>query len=168
MPACTAAVESLGCGISLNRLAQCTDCVQPLTQSTPVFCCPASLTNPAAQVCADPKKTLTVMLYDNCDKCSPDQINLQALPFKQLAPLDIGRIGVQFREVRVLCMCVRVCVCVSAREVLEAWHIEQTFEGHCRAHTPQRLHLPLAAASHIASLAALLNEQLLPGLPLAH
>lgn len=52
-----------------------------------------------SQVCHDPKKTLKVMLYDNCDKCSPEQINLQALPFKQLAPLDIGRIGIQFREV---------------------------------------------------------------------
>jgi hypothetical protein len=40
------------------------------------------------------------MLYDNCDKCGPEQINLQAMPFKQLAPLDIGRIGIQFREVR--------------------------------------------------------------------
>jgi hypothetical protein len=52
-----------------------------------------------AQVCNDPKKTLTVMLYDNCDKCSPGQVNLQAAPFKTLAPLDIGRIGIQFREV---------------------------------------------------------------------
>jgi len=52
-----------------------------------------------SQVCHDPKKTLKVMLYDNCDKCSPEQINLQALPFRQLAPLDIGRIGIQFREV---------------------------------------------------------------------
>jgi hypothetical protein len=44
------------------------------------------------------------MLYDNCDKCSPEQINLQALPFKTLAPLDIGRIGIQFREVRAAAM----------------------------------------------------------------
>jgi hypothetical protein len=54
---------------------------------------------PPLQVCNDPKKTLTVMLYDNCDKCSPEQVNLQAAPFKTLAPLDIGRIGIQFREV---------------------------------------------------------------------
>ena len=52
------------------------------------------------QVCTNPGKTLTVMLYDNCDKCTPEQVNLQALPFKQLAPLDIGRIKIQFREVR--------------------------------------------------------------------
>jgi hypothetical protein len=50
-------------------------------------------------VCNDPNKVLTIMLYDNCDKCTPEQVNLQALPFKQLAPLDIGRVGIQFREV---------------------------------------------------------------------
>lgn len=54
------------------------------------------------QTCSDPNKVLHLMLYDNCDKCSPEQINLQAMPFKQLAPLDIGRIGIQFREVCVL------------------------------------------------------------------
>lgn len=59
----------------------------------------------SSQVC-DPSKVLTVMLYDNCDKCGPEQVNLQALPFKQLAPLDIGRIGIQFREVR-------ECVCAA-------------------------------------------------------
>lgn len=65
--------------------------------ATTSLCCWASKL--CSQVC-DPSKVLTVMLYDNCDKCGPQQVNLQALPFKQLAPLDIGRIGIQFREVR--------------------------------------------------------------------
>jgi hypothetical protein len=41
------------------------------------------------------------MIHDRCSvACEPNQINLNALTFMQLAPLNLGNISVQFRQVR--------------------------------------------------------------------
>jgi expansin (peptidoglycan-binding protein) len=47
----------------------------------------------------DNNNPVTVMVYDSCDKCDANQINLYATAFSKFASLDIGRIGIQYRQV---------------------------------------------------------------------
>lgn len=53
-----------------------------------------------AQLCSS-TKTLTVMVFDECEDCAANQLNLQAVPFTSLAPTKAGQVAIQFREVRV-------------------------------------------------------------------
>jgi len=53
-----------------------------------------------------------VTVVDNCDKCEANQVNLKAAPFSKLASLDIGRIKIEYKEVRTaLCHTVTLTVC---------------------------------------------------------
>jgi len=40
-----------------------------------------------------------VQVFDDCDECEANQVNMQAPPFAKLASLDIGRVAIQYREV---------------------------------------------------------------------
>jgi expansin (peptidoglycan-binding protein) len=48
-----------------------------------------------------------VKVVDDCDECEANQINLQATPFSKLANMDLGRIKIEYREVRA---CKTACV----------------------------------------------------------
>ena len=69
---------------------------------TGYYCCRAAAAAAAyilsCQACfnTDP---VTVMVYDNCDGCETNQINLQVAPFSKLAKLDLGHIKIEYREV---------------------------------------------------------------------
>jgi len=49
--------------------------------------------------CNDPKAVTTIQVVDDCDKCDANQVNLMATPFAKLAPMDLGQIKIQYREV---------------------------------------------------------------------
>jgi expansin (peptidoglycan-binding protein) len=38
-------------------------------------------------------------VFDSCDQCEANQINLYATAFSKFASLDIGRIGIEYRQV---------------------------------------------------------------------
>jgi hypothetical protein len=42
------------------------------------------------------------MVYDNCKDCATNQLNLNAIVFDQLAPLDLGNMAVMYRQVGAL------------------------------------------------------------------
>lgn len=52
------------------------------------------------QACSNFKTTTVVQVVDDCDKCENSQVNLQAGPFSKLASLDVGRVAIEYREVR--------------------------------------------------------------------
>jgi expansin (peptidoglycan-binding protein) len=49
--------------------------------------------------CSNPKDILTVQLFDDCDQCEANQVNLLATPFSRMANIDVGRVKIQYREV---------------------------------------------------------------------
>ena len=52
------------------------------------------------QTCFSRSKVLEMMVFDNCGgDCKDTQLNLHALAFLQLAPMPVGRIAVQYRQV---------------------------------------------------------------------
>jgi hypothetical protein len=53
-----------------------------------------------SQGCSNPKDILTVQLFDDCDQCEANQVNLLATPFSRMANIDVGRVKIQYREVR--------------------------------------------------------------------
>lgn len=80
-------------GLSITAARTLTMPVVPLSPHSPSAC---------AQACSDPGKTLTVQVIDNCDECAANQVNLQAAPFAKLASPDIGRVAIEYKEVRAL------------------------------------------------------------------
>lgn len=50
------------------------------------------------QAC-DPNVRPTVQVIDDCDECEANQINLHAAPFAKMAPLGLGRLKIEYREV---------------------------------------------------------------------
>eukprot|EP00878_Enallax_costatus_P004536 GHUV01004777.1.p1 GENE.GHUV01004777.1~~GHUV01004777.1.p1 ORF type:complete len:243 (+),score=69.95 GHUV01004777.1:209-937(+) len=50
------------------------------------------------QLC-DNNTPVTVMVYDTCDECEANQINLYATAFSRMANLEVGRVDIQYREV---------------------------------------------------------------------
>lgn len=59
-----------------------------------------SVVNLRLQACKDTTKSLTLMVYDTCDGCEPNQVNLQAQPFSKLTDLGMGVIKIAYRQVR--------------------------------------------------------------------
>eukprot|EP00878_Enallax_costatus_P003040 GHUV01003238.1.p1 GENE.GHUV01003238.1~~GHUV01003238.1.p1 ORF type:complete len:361 (+),score=78.47 GHUV01003238.1:811-1893(+) len=70
----------------------------PLTQG-PQQGCGACLELQCTGTGCDNSKPVTVMVYDNCDKCAANQVNLYATGFSKFASLDLGRVGIKFRQV---------------------------------------------------------------------
>lgn len=67
------------------------------------------------QACLDPSKEVTVMVYDNCDKCGADQINLSGNVFTKLASLNVGKVDVEYKAVSCGAAAqARVCLCMHA------------------------------------------------------
>lgn len=64
------------------------------------------------QACLDPSKEVTVMVYDNCDKCGANQINLSGNIFTKLASLNVGKVDVEYKAVS--WCCARACACLRA------------------------------------------------------
>lgn len=52
------------------------------------------------QYCSATTPTQVVMVYDTCDECAAKELNVNARVFGELAPLSMGRIDVQYRQVR--------------------------------------------------------------------
>lgn len=61
---------------------------------------PAAAAAACVQYCDNVNTTETVMVYDDCKECTADQLNLNAKVFAELAPLDLGRMAIKYREVR--------------------------------------------------------------------
>ncbi|WIA28320.1 hypothetical protein OEZ86_010870 [Tetradesmus obliquus] len=51
------------------------------------------------QYCSATTPTQVVMIYDTCDKCAAKELNVNARVFEALAPLSLGRVDVQYRQV---------------------------------------------------------------------
>lgn len=84
-----------------------------MSLSEPPFSC--HIPYPAtSQACSDPSKAAKVTVVDNCDKCEANQINLKAAPFSKLASLDVGRIKIEYKEVRAaLCQIFELQLCFT-------------------------------------------------------
>jgi hypothetical protein len=52
------------------------------------------------QYCSAAAPTQVVMIYDTCDKCAAKELNLNARAFEAMVPLSLGRVDVQYRQVR--------------------------------------------------------------------
>lgn len=52
-----------------------------------------------SDACANSKGPLIVTIYDECTDCEANQLNLEAWAFNTLAPLDVGRVPIQWRQV---------------------------------------------------------------------
>jgi hypothetical protein len=59
---------------------------------------PQLLLPPPSKAC-DPNVRPTVQVVDDCDACAANQINLYAPVFGKMAPLDLGRLSIEYREV---------------------------------------------------------------------
>lgn len=73
--------------------------MQPLTSSCHRHrCCAAAAATAHFQAC-DPNVRPTVQVIDDCDECEANNVNLQAAPFAKMAPLGLGRLKIEYREV---------------------------------------------------------------------
>jgi expansin (peptidoglycan-binding protein) len=71
----------------------------PLTQGPQNGCGTCLEVQCTSNDLCDNNNPITVMVYDSCDECEANQINLYATAFSKFASLDIGRIGIQYRQV---------------------------------------------------------------------
>jgi hypothetical protein len=58
------------------------------------------------QYCSATTPTQIVMVYDTCKECTAKELNVNARVFEALVPLSLGRVDVQYRQVRQVYMCV--------------------------------------------------------------
>lgn len=75
--------------------------MQPLTLSADLLSPPPPtlLLLPLHFQACDPNVRPTVQVIDDCDECDANQINLRAAPFATMAPLGLGQLKIDYREV---------------------------------------------------------------------
>eukprot|EP00891_Asterochloris_glomerata_P004481 jgi/Astpho2/4481/fgenesh1_pg.00067_%23_63_t len=45
------------------------------------------------------QQSIVVMISDSCPQCEPDHLDIQALTFNKIAPIEAGRIDIRYRQV---------------------------------------------------------------------